>query len=97
MYTHIEDISVWKRVQIGLQDTEVASFMSSHFMEDSHYRIVVQRTEDKDKTPDLFGKRYTYRCIITNASYIWVFGRIPNFGERGDYAHTWTIARVLTI
>lgn len=66
MYSHIEDISVWKHVQIGLQDTEVASFMSSNFMEDSHYRIVVQRTEDKDETPDLFGKRYTYRCIITN-------------------------------
>ena len=33
---------------------------------------------------------------LDNTSYIWVFGRIPDFGERGDYAHTWAIARVLT-
>ena len=35
-------------------------------MEDSHYRIVVQRTKEKDSTPGLFGDIYTYRCIITN-------------------------------
>ncbi len=40
--------------------------MSTQFMEDSRYRIVVQRTKEKDSTPDLFGDRYTYRCIITN-------------------------------
>lgn len=51
MYTHIEDISVWKRVQIDLQDTEVASFMSSNFKEDSHYRIVVQRLKTRTKHP----------------------------------------------
>ncbi len=66
MYSCIQDISVWKRVQVGLRETEVASFMSTHFMEDSHYRIVVQRTEDNDEPSDLFGKRYVYRCIITN-------------------------------
>ena len=60
------DIREWKRVEIGSQETEVASFMSTQFMEDSHYRIVVQRTKEKDSTPDLFGERYTYRCIITN-------------------------------
>lgn len=55
-----------KRVEIGSQETEVASVMSTQFMEDSHYRIVVQRTKEKDDTPDIFGERYTYRCIITN-------------------------------
>lgn len=55
-----------KRVEIGSQETEVASVMSTQFMEDSHYRIVVQRTKEKDGTPDIFGERYTYRCIITN-------------------------------
>ena len=66
IYSRIQDIREWKRVEIGSQETEVASFMSTQFMEDSHYRIVVQRTKEKDSTPDLFGERYTYRCIITN-------------------------------
>ena len=39
---------------------------STQFLEDSRYRIVVLRTKEKDSTPDLFGDRYTYRCIITN-------------------------------
>ena len=66
MYSRIQDIREWRRVEIGSQETEVASVMSTQFMEDSHYRIVVQRTKEKDSTPDLFGDRYTYRCIITN-------------------------------
>ena len=66
MYSRIQDIREWKRVETGSQETEVASFMSTLFMEDSHYRIVVQRTKEKDSTTDLFGERYTYRCIITN-------------------------------
>ena len=36
------------------------------FMEDPHYRIVVQRTKVEDGEPDLFGERYVYRRIITN-------------------------------
>ena len=66
MYSRIQDMREWKRAEIGSQETEVASVMSTQFMEDSHYRIVVQRTKEKDSTPDLFGDRYTYRCIITN-------------------------------
>ena len=66
MYSRIQDIREWKRVETGSQETEVASFMSTLFMEDSHYRIVVQRTKEKDSTADLFGERYTYRSIITN-------------------------------
>lgn len=66
MYSSIQDVKEWKRVEIGPQETEVASFMCTHFMEDSHYRIVVQRTKAKDEEPDLFGERYIYRCIITN-------------------------------
>ena len=67
MYSRIQDIREWRRVEIGSQETEVASVMSTQFMEDSHYRIVVQRTKEKDSTLNLFGDRYTYRCIITNA------------------------------
>lgn len=66
MYSCIRGVKEWKRVEIGAQETEVASFMCTHFMEDSHYRIVVQRTKVEDETPDLFGEKYVYRCIITN-------------------------------
>ena len=66
LYSRIQDIKEWKRVEIDSQVTEVASLMSTHFMEDSHYRIVVQRTAVKDGEPDLFGGKYVYRCIITN-------------------------------
>ena len=66
MYSCIQGVKEWKRVEIGAQETEVASFMCTHFMEDSHYRIVVQRTKVEDETPDLFGEKYVYRCIITN-------------------------------
>lgn len=66
MYSRIQDIKDWERVEIDSQETEVASLMSAHFMEDSHYRVVVQRTKVKDDTPDLFGEKYIHRCIITN-------------------------------
>ena len=66
MYSQIQDIKDRERVEIDSQETEVASFMSAHFMEDSHYRVVVQRTKVKDDTPDLFGEKYIHRCIITN-------------------------------
>jgi len=66
MYSSIQDVKEWKRVEIGAQETEVASFICTHFMEDSHYRIVVQRTKVEDSEPDLFDEKYVYRCIITN-------------------------------
>ena len=61
MYSRIQDKCEWRRVEIGTQKTEVVSVMSTQFMEDSRYLIVVQRTKEKDSTPDL-----TYRCIRTN-------------------------------
>ena len=36
MYGRIQDIREWKRVEIGSQETEVASVMSTQLMEDSH-------------------------------------------------------------
>lgn len=66
MYSSIQDVKEWKRVEMGAQETEVASFICTHFMEDSHYRIVVQRTKVEDSEPDLFDEKYVYRCIITN-------------------------------
>ena len=66
MCSRIQDIREWRRVEIGSQETEVASVISTQFMENFRYRIVVQRTKEKYSTPDLFGDRYTYSCIITN-------------------------------
>lgn len=66
MLARIEDIKEWRTVEIDSHKTEVASFMPTHFMEDAHYRIIVQRTRVEDDTPDLFGGKYVYRCIITN-------------------------------
>lgn len=63
--SYSEDVKEWKRVGIGSQETEVASFICTHFMEDLHYRIVVQRTKVEDGIPDLFEEKYVCRCIIT--------------------------------
>ena len=35
MYSRIQDIREWRRVEIGSQETEVASVMSTQFMEDT--------------------------------------------------------------
>lgn len=59
MCSRIQDIREWRRVEIGSQKTEVASVISTQFMENFRYRIVVQRTKEKYSTPDLFGDRYT--------------------------------------
>ena len=58
MYSDIQGVKEWKRVEIGWQETEEASFMCTRFMVGSHYRIVVQRTNVEDGKPDLFGERY---------------------------------------
>ena len=59
MCSRIQDIREWRRVEIGSQKTEVAPVISTQFMENFRYRIVVQRTKEKYSTPDLFGDRYT--------------------------------------
>lgn len=59
MCSRIQDIREWRRVEIGSQETEVASVISTQFMENFRYRIVVQRTKEKYSTPDLFGDKYT--------------------------------------
>ncbi|WP_297234481.1 hypothetical protein [Prevotella sp.] len=35
MYSRIQDIREWRRVEMGSQETEVASVMSTQFMKDS--------------------------------------------------------------
>ena len=47
-------------MEINYEKIQVASFMFKDFMEDSHLRLVVQRTEAKsgEGEMELFGKRY---------------------------------------
>lgn len=63
-----ESYQGWKDVEINHVKMQVASFMFKEFMEDSHLRLVVQRTEVKPEEGemDLFGKRYVYRAVLTD-------------------------------
>jgi hypothetical protein len=58
----------WKSVEINFERCEVASFPFTAFMEDAHFRLVVQRTEVDGRDVDIAfpDKFYTYRCIVTN-------------------------------
>ena len=68
LYAQIQRITEWKPAEINFQKCEVASVMFSQFLEDRHYRLIVQRTqvEDDPQMQDLFGRKYIYRCILTN-------------------------------
>ena len=58
----------WKSVEINFEKCEVASSPFTAFMEDSHFRLVIQRTEVDGRNMDIAfnDKFYTYRCIVTN-------------------------------
>ena len=58
MYSRIQDIREWRRVEIGSQETEVASVMSTQFMEDSHYRRMRQMDKDGKKVVAEFVYRH---------------------------------------
>lgn len=68
LYAQIQRGTRWTPAEINYQKCEVASVMFSQFLEDRHYRLVVQRTkvEDGEGMEDLFGGKYVYRCILTN-------------------------------
>ena len=84
MYSRIQDMREWKRAEIGSQETEVASVMSTQFMEDSHYR----RMRQMDKDGKNVVAEFVYRHAVWQ-TFFWInpFFRgfwisIPN-GERG--------------
>ena len=68
LYAQIQRGTRWTPAEINYQKCEVSSVMFSQFLEDRHYRLVVQRTkvEDGEGMEDLFGGKYVYRCILTN-------------------------------
>ena len=60
----------WKSIEVGLEICDVASISMDNLIEGKSYRLVVQRSPLKDKhgreQTDMFGVKYTYRCILTN-------------------------------
>lgn len=69
-YEEFRQIEDWKAVEIGFEKCDVASASMDDFIEGKSYRLVVQRSPLRDKDgrvqKDMFGTRYTYRCILTN-------------------------------
>ncbi len=68
-YAQIQGIEDWEEVEINNEKCEVASVKFTSFMQYYGLRMVVQRTKAKEEdgdTPDMFGERYVYRCILTD-------------------------------
>lgn len=67
MWEHINQVSQWDKVRIGLVEYEVAGFSYQMTNEDKTYRIMVSRIpEDNGKPHSKTGEPFVYRCIITN-------------------------------
>ena len=68
-YAQIQGVENWEEVEISGEKCAVASVKFISFMQCYGLRMVVQRTRAKEKgndTPDMFGERYIYRCILTD-------------------------------
>ena len=66
-YEDFREFDGWESAEIDYQKCELASF--NYDMDDSKYRLVVQRSpkkEDGKIVTDMFGTVYIYRAIITN-------------------------------
>jgi hypothetical protein len=66
LYQEMKTLDRWKQVEINFESYEVTSMLFTSFMEDCHYRLVIQRQKRKNGETDLFEGEYTYRCILTN-------------------------------
>ena len=66
-YEDFREFEGWESTEIDFQACELASF--DHEMNESKYRLVVQRSPMKEGgkiVTDMFGTVYVYRAIITN-------------------------------
>jgi hypothetical protein len=62
-----EEYKGWREAGVNGERLEVADFCFDDFDRCGHLRLVVQRAVNDDgESPDLFGKQYTYRAILTN-------------------------------
>ncbi len=66
-YGDFSESDGWESAEVDFRECELASF--DYEMNDSRYRLVVQRSpkrEDGKVVTDMFGTVYVYRAIITN-------------------------------
>jgi hypothetical protein len=57
----------WETVIVNYVDYQVCSMPFTAFSEEKNYRLVVARQKTDDRQLDLFeGKKFKYRCILTN-------------------------------
>lgn len=66
LYQEITQLNQWQQVEINFESYEVTSILFKSFMEDCHYRLVIQRQKRSNGEKDLFQGEYTYRCILSN-------------------------------
>lgn len=67
LYQRANETTDWTKVEINIENYEVASIPFTSFLEQEGYRLVIQRQKRHlEEQTDLFEGKYTYRCIVTN-------------------------------
>ena len=88
----IRQITDWKTVEINFINYQVASIPFVQFFEDKKYRLVVAREETGDRQLDIFeGKKFKYRCILTNNHEQTEKEVIEYYNQRGSSEKTFDI------
>jgi hypothetical protein len=63
----IRQITDWQTVEINFKEYQVTSIPFTNFLAERNYRLVIMREKSNDPQLDLFeGKKFIYRCILTN-------------------------------
>jgi len=88
----IRQITEWQSVEINYIKYQVASIPFTRFLADKNYRLVVMREETSDPQLDLFeGKKFNYRCILTNDHQNTEKEVIEYYNQRGASEKTFDI------
>jgi len=91
LYNTVARLENWKKVEINYQKYEVTSIFFTSFMEDRHYRLVIQRQKRQDGEADLFEGEFTYRCILTNDWELTEKEVIEYYNARGTSEKTFDV------
>jgi Transposase DDE domain. len=63
----LRTITNWESMELNFKSCEVTSIPFTNFLAENNYRLVVMREKTRDPQLDLFeGKKYNYRCILTD-------------------------------
>lgn len=67
MWDHINQVTEWEKIRLGVVEYEVAGFNYQMTNDDKTFRIMVSRIpEDNGNPHSKTGEPFIYRCIITN-------------------------------